>query len=326
MLFQFCGYTENHWIVHFFKNGRIRLAQVTSYLSCCCLVTKSCLTLCNPTDCRPPGSFIQGILQVRILGWVAISFSRGSSWPRDWTHISCIGRQILYHWATCRSLANSSMTFILSLLSCEMERCLTSMSLERWCLFMAAKHLAQGLAHLNDSVRRDVINKTPNFNKEEMCLFFFLPCWDWIRRHKGASWGYRHVIDREFSLMICVQQNLPFLSLFLVRKVEAELSPVRFVRPQDPAGAGRQVQHVSAVLVSVLQGACKGGVNCLLIFPFSLMIKLSSRERAETSTSVLCTLGPNCQLWIFRSIKKSFSTRNSGFWLLPGDENYTLFE
>ena len=38
---------------------------------------------------------------------------------------------------------------------------------------MAAKHLAQGLAHLNDSVRRDVINKTPNFNKEEMCLFFF---------------------------------------------------------------------------------------------------------------------------------------------------------
>ena len=38
--------------------------------------------------------------EIPILEWTAISFSRGSSWPRDWTHISCIGRQILYHWAT----------------------------------------------------------------------------------------------------------------------------------------------------------------------------------------------------------------------------------
>lgn len=77
------------------------------------------------------------------------------------------------------------------------------------------------------------------------------------------------MIDWEFFLMICVQQNLPFLSSFLVRKVEAELSPVRFVRPQDPAGAGRQVQHVSAVLVSVLQGTCKGGVDCANFSIFS---------------------------------------------------------
>ena len=51
-------------------------------------------------DCSPPGSSVHGILQVRILEWVAISFSRGSSQPRDWTSVSCIGRQILYHWAT----------------------------------------------------------------------------------------------------------------------------------------------------------------------------------------------------------------------------------
>ena len=44
-------------------------------------------------DCSPPGSSVQGISQVRILEWVAISFSRKSSQPRDWTHISCIGRQ-----------------------------------------------------------------------------------------------------------------------------------------------------------------------------------------------------------------------------------------
>ena len=50
----------------------------------------------TPMDCSPPGSSVQGIFQIRILEWVAISFSRGSSWPRDWTHISCISRQVLY--------------------------------------------------------------------------------------------------------------------------------------------------------------------------------------------------------------------------------------
>ena len=54
----------------------------------------------NPMDCSPPGSFIHGISQARILKWVSISFSRGSSQLRDWTCVSCIGRQILYHWAT----------------------------------------------------------------------------------------------------------------------------------------------------------------------------------------------------------------------------------
>ena len=51
-------------------------------------------------DCSLPSSFIHGISQARILEWVAISFSRGSSWSRDPTHASCIGKQILYHWAT----------------------------------------------------------------------------------------------------------------------------------------------------------------------------------------------------------------------------------
>ena len=51
-----------------------------------CLVAKSRLTLCDPMDCSLPGSSVHGILQGRILEWVAISFSKGSSWPRDWTH------------------------------------------------------------------------------------------------------------------------------------------------------------------------------------------------------------------------------------------------
>ena len=60
----------------------------------------SCLTLCDPMDCSLPGSSVYGILQVRILEWVAISSFRASSWPRDRTCISCIGRWILYHWTT----------------------------------------------------------------------------------------------------------------------------------------------------------------------------------------------------------------------------------
>ena len=59
-----------------------------------------CLTLCDPMDHSLPGSSVHGILQARILDWVAISFSRGSSWPRDRTCISCIGRLILYSQAT----------------------------------------------------------------------------------------------------------------------------------------------------------------------------------------------------------------------------------
>ena len=64
------------------------------------LITKSCLTLCNPMDCSRAGSSVHGDFHARTLEWVGISSSRGSSRPRDQTHISCIGRQILYHWAT----------------------------------------------------------------------------------------------------------------------------------------------------------------------------------------------------------------------------------
>ena len=53
-------------------------------------VSQFYLTLCDPKDCSPQGASIHGIFQARILEWVAISFSRGSSWLRDWTCVSCI--------------------------------------------------------------------------------------------------------------------------------------------------------------------------------------------------------------------------------------------
>ena len=59
-------------------------------------VAQSCLTLCDPMDCSPPGSSVYGISQARIPEWVVISFSKGSSWPRDWIHVYYIFRWILF--------------------------------------------------------------------------------------------------------------------------------------------------------------------------------------------------------------------------------------
>ena len=72
-----------------------------------CLVTQLCSTHCNPMGCSRPGSFVHGISQARILEWIAMPSSRGSSQPKDWTCgscVSCIGRQILYHWAAMEVL------------------------------------------------------------------------------------------------------------------------------------------------------------------------------------------------------------------------------
>ena len=111
--------------------------KVLCWICCyCCSVAKSCLTLCSTMDCStpgfpvlhylpesevaqscptlwdpmgcrgshgtpcPPGSSVHGILQARILEWVAISFSMGSSWPRDWTQVSHIAGRCFNLWAT----------------------------------------------------------------------------------------------------------------------------------------------------------------------------------------------------------------------------------
>ena len=56
--------------------------------------------LCNPMDCSLPGSSVHAIFQARVLEWVAISFSRGSSWPSDLTWVSCIAGRCFTIWAT----------------------------------------------------------------------------------------------------------------------------------------------------------------------------------------------------------------------------------
>ena len=64
------------------------------------LVAQLCPTHCDPMDGSLPGSAVHGISQARILEWVTISFSTGSSWPRDWTWVSCIASRLFTVWAT----------------------------------------------------------------------------------------------------------------------------------------------------------------------------------------------------------------------------------
>ena len=78
------------------KNNDQRICTGISVL----VSAQSCLTLCDPMDCSLPGFSVHEIFQARVLEWVAISFSRGSSWPRDWTQVSCIAGWRFTLWAT----------------------------------------------------------------------------------------------------------------------------------------------------------------------------------------------------------------------------------
>ena len=73
--------TDSHFLFFFFFKyvHNLLFLSVWFFRFCCCLVTKSCLTLCDPMDGSPPASFVWRILQARILEWVAIPSSRGSS-------------------------------------------------------------------------------------------------------------------------------------------------------------------------------------------------------------------------------------------------------
>ena len=80
-------------------NGEKVMGSRHHYICCYCLFSHV-RTFATPWTIAPPGSSVHGISQARILEWVVISFYRGSSWPRDWTRVSCTGRWIFHLWAT----------------------------------------------------------------------------------------------------------------------------------------------------------------------------------------------------------------------------------
>ena len=105
------GFLLGPWMIcsPTYYHGSVLFSKVTTYthdfllnfyrLCVCCLVTILYPKLCDSKDCSSPGSSVHGISQARILKSVAVSFSRVSSWLRGQTHISYVGRQILYCWA-----------------------------------------------------------------------------------------------------------------------------------------------------------------------------------------------------------------------------------
>ena len=97
------------FIPRMFKCGQIFIAGVPNLgdlmpkdlrvcvCVCVCVSAQSCSTLCDPMGCCPPGSLVHVIFKARILEWLAISFSRGSSWARDQTWVS---------WSWCNNIIN----------------------------------------------------------------------------------------------------------------------------------------------------------------------------------------------------------------------------
>ena len=103
------SWSLNHWTArevlfycdHFSGYLRANKQNIFSCV-CCCLVAKSCLTLCHPMDCSPPGSMEFSKQEY----WSGLPFPSpgGSSQSRDRTCTSCIGKQFLYHWATWEAI------------------------------------------------------------------------------------------------------------------------------------------------------------------------------------------------------------------------------
>ena len=95
-----------------FTGWKLILSHLSCLLTMCmCVCVCVCVwerlsrvRLCDPMNCRLPGFPVHGILQARILEWIAIPFSRGSPWPRDWTLVSCIAGSFFTTWAIGKSL------------------------------------------------------------------------------------------------------------------------------------------------------------------------------------------------------------------------------
>ena len=107
----------------------------------CVLVAQSCPTFCDSMDYSPPGSSVHGILQERILEWVAISLARGSSRPRNRTQVSCIAGRCFTLWAAREASYFPSST--IHVLNCMCASVCVSMRWNHTCIFKYLNHRTQ---------------------------------------------------------------------------------------------------------------------------------------------------------------------------------------
>ena len=146
----------------------------------CLMLLHSCPTLCDPMDCSPPGFLVHGILvHSRILPWVAISFSRGSSWFRDWTCISCVSRWILDHWATREAPWTSKTIFL----------CVSKTPTARTCQVRVFWYILTSECSLRRSILEHRMLCTWNLKiQKHSCLPLTLPPQPFLGKELGGIW------------------------------------------------------------------------------------------------------------------------------------------
>ena len=103
------------------EDVRLYIVTLLTYMQSESEVSQLCPTLCGPMDCSLSGSSVHGIFQARVLGWVAISFSRGSSRPKNWTQVSHIAGRHFTVWATREALVQSTSCKMLGWLKHKLE-------------------------------------------------------------------------------------------------------------------------------------------------------------------------------------------------------------
>ena len=146
-------------IVTYLSSCHVRLTEEELYPNCVCISHSVMSNSCNPMDCIPPGSSVHGILQSRILEWVAMPSSRKSSQPRDWTWVPCIAGRFFTTYATREALI---------LMNEKMEReTFSKLSLVRLESYEVCGHWFPGFA-------------TPPFSVSSPCLIYITDTCLWI--------------------------------------------------------------------------------------------------------------------------------------------------
>ena len=115
-------YRDRGLIPSFHVSSTPRRACYMPRVLVCLWLSRSVMPDCDHIGGSPLGSSVHGIFQARILVWVAISFSRGSSWPKDPTCVSCLSREILYCWVTWEvetRITLNYLVFVFSLPTCQ---------------------------------------------------------------------------------------------------------------------------------------------------------------------------------------------------------------
>ena len=203
--------------------------QSTWYMVYVCMHAQSlqlCWTLCDPIDYSPPGSSVLGILQTRILEWVAMSSSRGSSQSRGWTCLSCIMGGFFTHWATWEELIHS-IYLIYSRNSANDK--LTGFNKAHFfllnCIWQSSPlHSSSIHTLLNKSypLQQTKLLKTPNFLLD--CLHL------WDRR------GKKKHVRSDFFECSDIENNWHFWTVVLEKTPESPLDSCKEIQPVHPKG------------------------------------------------------------------------------------------